>query len=104
MFSFGQLARKNGRILIQPKDSYFFIGQVRHWITIYEPATIAFTGYGNGVYAPGVKEPGTAPYIVGHNLLKAHVKVYQMYQNEFKARQHGKDLPNFFGYQSFFSS
>ena len=60
------------------------------WITIYEPATIAFAGYGLGVYAPGLKEVGTAPYIVGHNLLKAHVRAYTVYQSDFKAKQNGK--------------
>ena len=64
--------------------------QVKHWVTIYEPATIAYAGYGIGVYAPGLNETGTAPYIVGHNLLKAHVRVYKMYQAEFKASQNGK--------------
>ena len=42
------------------------------------------------MYAPGLKEEGTAPYLVGHNLLKAHVKAYKVYQAEFKAKQNGK--------------
>ena len=67
--------------------------KVDRWITIYEPATIAFAGYGLGVYAPGLKEVGTAPYIVGHNLLKAHVRAYTVYQSDFKANQNGKWKP-----------
>lgn len=33
--------------------------------------------------------PGVANYICGHNMLKAHAKVYHMYQEEFKEEQNG---------------
>lgn len=39
---------------------------------------------GSGVHAPGRNEhPNTEPYIVAHNLLLAHSKVFKVYKEEF---------------------
>ncbi|XP_045173370.2 lactase/phlorizin hydrolase-like [Mercenaria mercenaria] len=62
---------------------------VKTWITINEPLKEAQRGYGDGTYAPGIKQAGTAPYTVAHNLIRAHARAYHVYQNEFKDRQKG---------------
>jgi beta-glucosidase/6-phospho-beta-glucosidase/beta-galactosidase len=36
--------------------------QIKHWVTINEPASICDHGYKNGIYAPGVKGDKTALY------------------------------------------
>ena len=64
--------------------------QVKMWITINEPYDIAWYGYGTGSQAPGIKEPGTKPYIVGRNLLRAHAAAYRLYKNVYAGTQGGK--------------
>lgn len=46
-------------------------------------------GHGDGVHAPGVREPATAPYICAHNLLKAHARAYRLYERVYKGVQAG---------------
>ncbi|MBB5159997.1 GH1 family beta-glucosidase [Saccharopolyspora phatthalungensis] len=43
--------------------------RVRDWTTLNEPFCSAFLGYGNGVHAPGIAEPGTALVAAHHHLL-----------------------------------
>uniref|UniRef100_A0A8C6L0B8 Lactase n=1 Tax=Nothobranchius furzeri TaxID=105023 RepID=A0A8C6L0B8_NOTFU len=63
---------------------------VKHWITINEPYNIAMVGHGYGVAAPGISfRPGTLPYIVGHNLIKAHAEVWHLYNDKYRAVQKG---------------
>ena len=39
---------------------------------------------------PGISfRPGTAPYTVGHNLIKAHAEVWHLYNDVYRARQGG---------------
>lgn len=33
--------------------------------------------------------PGTLPYIVGHNLLKAHAEAWHLYNDKYRAQQKG---------------
>lgn len=33
--------------------------------------------------------PGRAPYVVGHNLIKAHAEVWHLYNETYRARQGG---------------
>jgi beta-glucosidase/6-phospho-beta-glucosidase/beta-galactosidase len=43
-------------------------------------------GYGSGIHAPGHKDhPATEPYLVAHNMILAHAKVYHIYKTEFSA-------------------
>lgn len=84
-----------------------FGDEVKLWITLNEPLTYCNGGYSLGVFAPGRCTPGgftvdgreyvcpagdslTEPYIVGHNLLKAHAEVVKHYRDNYKAKQHGK--------------
>ena len=68
---------------------YMCILKVKYWITMYDPYGAAYYGYGNGSYAPGIVHPDTGPYTVGHNLIRAHSKVYKMYTSQYKERQKG---------------
>ena len=39
---------------------------------------------------PGISfRPGTLPYIVGHNLLKAHAEAWHIYNDKYRAQQKG---------------
>lgn len=39
---------------------------------------------------PGISfRPGTAPYIVGHNLIKAHAEAWHLYNDVYRASQGG---------------
>lgn len=66
-----------------------FGDRVKKWITLNEPWVVCVMGYGDGVYAPGITEAATAPYICSHNSIKAHAKAYRLYEREFKASQGG---------------
>ncbi|KAM8749675.1 lactase/phlorizin hydrolase-like [Acanthopagrus schlegelii] len=64
--------------------------RVKFWITINEPYNIANVGHGYGAAAPGISfRPGTLPYIVGHNLLKAHAEAWHLYNEKYRPTQKG---------------
>uniref|UniRef100_A0ACB8G1J9 Uncharacterized protein n=1 Tax=Sphaerodactylus townsendi TaxID=933632 RepID=A0ACB8G1J9_9SAUR len=64
--------------------------KVKFWVTINEPYSIANIGHGYGVSAPGISfRPGRAPYIVGHNLIKAHAEVWHLYNETYRPKQKG---------------
>ncbi|XP_015667918.1 lactase-phlorizin hydrolase [Protobothrops mucrosquamatus] len=64
--------------------------KVKFWITLNEPYVIANLGHGYGVSAPGISgRPGSAPYIVGHNLIKAHAEAWHLYNETYRPRQKG---------------
>lgn len=61
-----------------------FGDRVKHWITLNEPYVYTVYGYEDGVFAPGRSErPGTEPYIVAHNLLRAHAAAVKEYRENF---------------------
>ncbi|KAM9235811.1 lactase/phlorizin hydrolase [Leptosomus discolor] len=64
--------------------------KVKFWITLNEPYNTAYLGYGVGTAAPGVSvRPGRAPYVVAHNLIKAHAEVWHLYNETYRAKQGG---------------
>ncbi|CAI9266943.1 unnamed protein product [Lactuca saligna] len=73
-----------------------FGDRVKNWITINEPQSYASNGYAKGTYAPGrgkkngAGNPGTEPYIVGHNLLLSHAAIVDLYRQSFQESQGGK--------------
>ncbi|XP_061923161.1 lactase/phlorizin hydrolase-like [Entelurus aequoreus] len=69
---------------------FTFGDRVKFWITFNEPHTIAWSGYGLGKIPPNVKNPGTAPYRVAHNLIKAHAKTYHTYDENYRNSQGGR--------------
>nr|XP_006817621.1 PREDICTED: lactase-phlorizin hydrolase-like [Saccoglossus kowalevskii] len=67
-----------------------FGDRVKTWITINEPWVITQLGYGSGAHAPGIADDGFTTYIVAHNLIKAHAKVWHTYDDEFRHNQQGR--------------
>lgn len=66
-----------------------FGDRVKFWMTFNQPYTIAWSGYGLGEIPPKVKKPGTAPYAVAHNLIKAHATAYHTYDKKYRQSQGG---------------
>ncbi|XP_029419437.1 beta-klotho isoform X3 [Nannospalax galili] len=66
-----------------------FGDRVKYWITIHNPYLVAWHGYGTGMHAPGEKGNLAAVYTVGHNLIKAHSKVWHTYNRDFRPHQKG---------------
>ncbi|GBG45034.1 hypothetical protein CBR_g78504, partial [Chara braunii] len=84
-----------------------FGDRVKHWLTFNEPLSFVVLGYGCGIHAPGL--PNTArppsappssspevdagipdPYIVGHNVLRAHAAAVDVYRRLYQSHQGGK--------------
>ncbi|XP_057712087.1 cytosolic beta-glucosidase [Corythoichthys intestinalis] len=66
-----------------------FGDRVKLWLTINEPYVCAKLGHEDGVHAPGLKEPGTAAYVVGHNMLRAHARAWHSYNSLYRLKQGG---------------
>lgn len=66
-----------------------FGDRVKFWMTFNQPHTIAWSGYGLGQFPPSVSKPGTAPYKVAHNLIKAHATAYHTYADKYRKSQGG---------------
>ena len=85
-----------------------FGDRVKHWITMNEPLMFTTLGYGLGFHAPGHCTDGLEigglgklncpvggdslrePYIVAHNILRAHAEAVHLYREKYKATQDGK--------------
>lgn len=65
-----------------------FGDRVKHWITFNEPHCSATLGHGIGVHAPG-RQSDVEPYIAGHNILRSHARIVELYRNEFQDTQKG---------------
>ncbi|XP_063993310.1 myrosinase 1-like [Diachasmimorpha longicaudata] len=63
---------------------------VKFWTTVNEPNNYCEQSYAGSKQAPGMDLPFFANYLCLHNLLKAHARVYQVYNEEFRAEQKGK--------------
>lgn len=67
--------------------------QVKWWITINEPRNVIL-GYGykqnaSVIVAPMISQSGVADYLAAHTLLRAHAKVYRLYDSKFKLKYGG---------------
>nr|XP_050854384.1 myrosinase 1-like [Vespula vulgaris] len=63
--------------------------KVKLFYTLNEPAVFCGEGYGLHTKAPGKNITGIGSYLCMHNALKAHAKVYHMYDKEFRSEQKG---------------
>ncbi|KMT14420.1 hypothetical protein BVRB_4g071990 [Beta vulgaris subsp. vulgaris] len=77
-----------------------FGNKVKHWITLNEPWSYSFGGYGNGILAPGRcskwqqlnctgGDSATEPYLVAHHQLLAHAAAVDLYRRKYQASQKG---------------
>jgi len=66
-----------------------FGDRVKNWITINEPWVITILGHGLGTFAPG-RVSNAAPYLAGHNILKAHAKAVRCYRQKYQQQQAGR--------------
>ncbi|GBP54370.1 Myrosinase 1 [Eumeta japonica] len=62
---------------------------VKFWITINEPWTFCWFGYGLSTLAPRVNSSAVGTYLCAKHVVLAHAKVYRMYNEEFKQKQNG---------------
>ncbi|KAK6190480.1 hypothetical protein SNE40_002342 [Patella caerulea] len=67
-----------------------FGDRVKLWLTFNEAYVISWLGHGIGIFAPGIKSPGTGVYQVAHNIIRSHVKAYHSYDTLFRSRFNGK--------------
>lgn len=67
-----------------------FGDDVKEWITFNEPKQTCEQGYGIGILAPNIVDPGVKNYQCGHNLIIAHGKAYRMYDQKFREKQKGR--------------
>ncbi|XP_071110740.1 lactase/phlorizin hydrolase-like [Haliotis cracherodii] len=58
-----------------------FGSNVTYWITMHDPHTVAWRGYGEASAPPGKWEPGTNPYIAARHLILAHARALSVYKN-----------------------
>ncbi|XP_049838028.1 myrosinase 1-like [Schistocerca gregaria] len=67
-----------------------FGDRVKWWITFNEPSVFT-SGYSSvGYQAPSQYAPGIGNYLAAHTLIRAHGKVYRLYDQEFRATQNGR--------------
>lgn len=61
---------------------------MKYWITINEPSAICH-GYSGRLAAPGMAFDAFGYYAVASNILKAHARVYRLYERQYRASQKG---------------
>lgn len=76
-----------------------FGDRVQFWITVNDPVNICFEGYGEQRKAPALNSTGVGDYLCMHNILKAHARVYHLYNNEYRAIQKGMNMKYLKGLQ-----
>ncbi|XP_043285799.1 myrosinase 1-like isoform X2 [Venturia canescens] len=64
--------------------------RVEIFATLNEPTSYCTRPSDEPQISPGTALPGISPYICMHNSLKAHAKVYHMYDKEYRKQQNGK--------------
>ncbi|CAL1683630.1 unnamed protein product [Lasius platythorax] len=63
--------------------------KVKYFMSINEPNVLCGEGYGENVKAPGKNLGSPGVFLCMHNVLKAHAKIYHIYDKEFRKYQEG---------------
>lgn len=61
---------------------------MKWWITLNEPNEF-IQGYERDTYAPALQLDSPANYIVAHNVLISHGKIYKLYNEKYRYKQNG---------------
>ncbi|XP_011645769.1 myrosinase 1 [Pogonomyrmex barbatus] len=64
--------------------------KIKYFITLNEPGIFCDHGYTTGIKAPGKKLGRIGQYLCVHNMLKAHARIYHIYNKEFRNQQKGQ--------------
>ncbi|XP_077297967.1 myrosinase 1-like [Arctopsyche grandis] len=67
-----------------------FGDRVKTWLTFNEPLVFCQQGYGGMGKAPALNLTGVGEYLSAHTVLKAHAKVYHLYDENFRPAQKGR--------------
>ncbi|XP_049836420.1 myrosinase 1-like [Schistocerca gregaria] len=67
-----------------------FGDRVKWWTTINEPYIVACGYSSSGWQAPSQNAPGIGNYLAAHTMIRAHARVYRLYEQEYRATQNGK--------------
>ncbi|XP_049836770.1 myrosinase 1-like [Schistocerca gregaria] len=65
-----------------------FGDRVKWWITFNEPNQFVH-GYVVPWTAPGLRAPGIGDYLATHTVIKAHARVWHLYDEQYRATQNG---------------
>lgn len=68
-----------------------FGDDVKYWLTFNDPRLVCLNGYGYGTVPPMIVESGLLDYKCSHILLRAHAKVWHIYDEEFRSKQNGNE-------------
>uniref|UniRef100_A0A8C5DR07 Cytosolic beta-glucosidase n=1 Tax=Gouania willdenowi TaxID=441366 RepID=A0A8C5DR07_GOUWI len=66
-----------------------FGNRVKYWVTFNNPWSIAVEGYETGEHAPGQRLKGSGAYRAAHHIIKAHAKVWHLYDTQWRNKQKG---------------
>ena len=67
-------------------------GEVDWWCTLNEPEVLAFRGYSEGVWPPGLRDDSLALVVIA-NQLEAHGRAYRILHDEDRVDADGDGLP-----------
>ena len=87
---FHALCWPTGMLQKQQMNLQIFAFQVDLWLTFNEPWVFIYIGNGVGAHAPGIVDSGHLPYILAHNVLKAHAQAWHHYNDTYRSSQQGE--------------
>jgi beta-glucosidase/6-phospho-beta-glucosidase/beta-galactosidase len=68
----------------------FYGERVKTWLTFNEPKVFCTEGYGGVGPLLMLNHSGIGEYLCGHTVLKAHARVYHLYNDIYKSEQGGR--------------
>ncbi|KAH0950518.1 hypothetical protein HN011_001108, partial [Eciton burchellii] len=64
--------------------------KIKYFVTINEPTIICTMAYASNTIAPGKNLGDYGKFLCMHNILKAHARIYHIYDTEFRKQQNGQ--------------